>query len=209
MVRGTVVRRGGPALMLGGILWVAARFLVTFDPPPLTYDGYNRLFTLPLLFILVGWAAAFAVLRRRADRSAQRGWAVALVGLAVMLVGNVVEFWGVMLQDRPNAYAAMERGEAAWAGSAIGWMVFGLGHLLVVVGMALVGIAALRGDGLPRWRGLPLTIAALGLLWPVLSFTAVGDFAVMAATGGAWALLGYVFATEAASVPVGSGRTAG
>ncbi len=184
------IRWSGSALIAGGILWMVARFCVAFDPPPLGYDGYNRLFSLPLLLVLAGWAGLRARCWGRLDLLAQGGWAVALVGLTVMLAGNAVEFWGVLLQDKPNAQTAIGSGEEAWAGSDIGWMVFGLGHLLVVIGMALLGIAARRRALLPRWRGLPLIIAVLGLLWPVLSFTAAGDLAVMTATGAAWAWLG-------------------
>ncbi len=125
---------------------------------------------------------------------------MALVGLAVMLIGNAVEFWGVLLQDKPNAQAAVGSGEAAWAGSDIGWMIFGLGHLLVVIGMAVVGIAGRRGVVFRRSWSVPLGIAILGLLWPILSFTAAGDVAVMAATGVTWALLGYVLGRTARTV---------
>jgi hypothetical protein len=198
------IRWSGPALIAGGILWMVARFCVAFDPPPLGYDGYNRLFSLPLLLVLAGWAGLLARCWRRLDPLARGGWAVALVGLTVMLAGNVVEFWGVLLQDKPNVQAAVSSGEEAWAGSDIGWMVFGLGHLLVVISMALLGIAAPRRAILPRWRGLPLAIAVLGLLWPVLSFTAVGDFAVMAATGAAWARLGHAVRLPIAAAPAGA-----
>ncbi len=204
MSRSMPVRWGGLALVLGGALWVVARFGVAFDPPPLTYDGYNRLFSLPLLLVLAGWAGLLARCWRRLDPLARGGWAVALVGLTVMLAGNAVEFWGVLLQDKPNAQAAIGSGEEVWAGSDIGWMVFGLGHLLVVIGMALLGVAARHRALLPRGRGLPLIIAVLGLLWPVLSFTAAGDFAVMAATGTAWALLGHAVRVPIAAAPAGA-----
>lgn len=190
MFRHTVAMWSGPALVLGGLLWIAVRFFVTFDPPPLTYDDYNRLFTLPLLLILVGWLGIFPHLGS-SSASMRGGWTAALAGMSIMLVGNVVEFWGILFQDKPNAYAATGSGEEAWVGSDIGWITFGLGHLLVVVGMTIVGVIVMRTRLLGRWSALPLIIAVLGLLWPVLSFTALGDFAVMAATGAAWALLGF------------------
>ncbi len=34
-----------------------------------------------------------------------------------MLAGNVVEFWQVLLQDKPNAQAAVGSGEETWAGT--------------------------------------------------------------------------------------------
>ena len=195
--------------MLGGVLWIVARFFVTFDPAPLSYDGYNRLFTLPLLLLVVGWPGFLLRLRSGLRSQAGSGWAVVLVGLAVMLAGNAIEFWGVLLQDKPNAYAATTSGEEAWVGSHVGWIAFGLGHLLVVIGMVLVGIASRRGDLYLRWRLLPLVIAALGVLWPILSFTAAGDFALMALIGAAWVLLGYSLWSSATAAPVRSPVAAG
>jgi hypothetical protein len=184
--------------VLGGALWIVARFGVAFDPPPLTYDGYNRLFSLPLLLVCVGWAALLTRYWSRLSPAARTGWAVSVAGLAVMLAGNVVEFWGVLLQDKPNAQAAVGTGEEPWVGSDLGWVVFGLGHLVTVVGMAMLGVAE-RRDTPPRpWWRLPLAIAVLGVLWPVLSFTAVGDVTAMAATGTAWALVGHVVGHAAA-----------
>lgn len=185
----TSTRWSRPALVLGGMLWIAVRFLVAFDPPPLTYDDYNRLFTLPLLLVLVGWLGILPHLGSTTGL-VRGGWAVALAGMSIMLIGNMVEFWSVLFQDKLNAQAAVGSGEEAWVGSDIGWMTFGLGHLLVVVGMAIVGVVVMQTRLLGRWSALPVIIAVLGLLWPILSFTPFGDFAVMAATGAAWALLG-------------------
>ncbi len=50
-------RWSGVLLIAGGVLWIMARFSVAF-PPPLGYDGDNRLFRLPLLLVLAGWAAS-------------------------------------------------------------------------------------------------------------------------------------------------------
>ncbi len=208
MVHDSLARWTGPALMLGGGLWVVARFLVAVDPLPLGYDAHNRLFTLPLLLLLAGWAGLLVRLLPRLGSLARGGWIVALVGLAAMLTGNAIEFWGVLLQDKPNARAAAS-GEEAWAGSEVGWIVFGLGHLLVVIGMVLVGIAARRGGALPRQWRVPLVIAGLGLLWPVLSFTAAGDLAVMAATGAAWGWLGSALGSDRARATLGARSVVG
>lgn len=198
MSRHTFARWAGPALIVGGVLWVVARVFVTF-PPPLSYDAANRLFTLPLLLLLAGWLGLFVGLRGRVSGLVRGGWLASLVGMALMLIGNAVEFWGVLLQEKPNAYAAAS-GEEVWAGSDVGWMIFGLGHLLVVIGMAVVGIAGRRGLVFRRSWSVPVGIAILGLVWPILSFTAAGDVAVMAATGITWALLGYVLGRTARTV---------
>jgi hypothetical protein len=70
---------------------------------------------------------------------------VAVVGLALMLAGNVVEFW-----------AAGGIREQMTALDPAGWIGYSLGYLLLAVGLALVGVASLRAKPFPRWNALPL-----------------------------------------------------
>ncbi len=110
------------------MLWAIARFLISFDPPLLTYDDYNRLFTLPLMLVLAG---------------------------------NAVEFCGVLFQARPNTFVAVETGKEAWAGSDIGWIIFGLGHFIAALGALATGLAGPPVDGHVQKRSLLIAIAVL------------------------------------------------
>ncbi len=95
------------------------------------------------------------------------GFRVAAVGVGLLLAGNVVEFYGVLLQDKPNAHAAARAGEADhWVGSDIGWIIFGIGMLLLLVGGLTAAVA------LQRHR--------IGPLW-VIVFTATLGVGVLAA----------------------------
>ena len=38
-----LIRLGGLAAILGGVLWIAVRVLVLLQPPPFSYDAYNRM----------------------------------------------------------------------------------------------------------------------------------------------------------------------
>ncbi len=121
--------------MLGGLAWlllVPAAVLQRLGL--LDYDGYNRLLAGPLLLFLVALLTAPRALMVP-GRSVRAGFGVAAVGVGLLLVGNVVEFYGVLLQDERNAYAAARVGEADhWVGSDIGWIIFGIGMLVLLVG---------------------------------------------------------------------------
>lgn len=201
MSTGRQPRWAGPLLVVGGVLWAIARFLISFDPPPLNYDDYNRLFTLPLLLVLAGWMGFQMPRLRRARWTTIVAVTVVTLGLVLMLVGNAVEFWGVLFQDRPNAFAAVETGEEAWAGSDIGWMIFGLGHFIAAIGTLGAGLAEPPGDGRVPKRSLLIAIAVLSFLWPAVSFAAWSDFAVAGLIGVCWSMLPFSLGPAAATAP--------
>jgi hypothetical protein len=153
--------------------------LVTTVPPPLNYDSYNRLFTLAPLLVLFFWAWARPHVAQ-GGRGGKAGWWIVLIGLIVQLTGNVIEFWGVLLQDRPAARTAYEEGVQPWIGSEIGFMVFILGALLIAVGSILVGRAIRRSRAGRSWVAAPLAGLA-GVPWGIFVFPLV--------TGAAWAWL--------------------
>ena len=189
-----LIRWGGLAAMLGGVLWIAVRVLVLLEPPPFSYDAYNRMFVAPLLLLLVG-LLGFSV--RRAGgcgRLARTGTVAALAGCTLLIVGNVTEFWLVLAQSKPNANAAYQSGaEEVWIGSEIGWILFLLGFLILSIGLVLFGAAAVRASELPKWRALPLMVGAAGLtaflFGPFL--VTVADL-LLTLIGLGWMLLGYV-----------------
>lgn len=148
--------------LVAGIAWlllIPAAELERRDM--LSYDGYNRLLALPLiLFAVTLWRAPH--LLPGEAKSAQLGFRIAAVGAAVLFVGNVNEFCGVMLQSEPNAYAAHQAGDAShWIGSDIGWLIFGVGMLTLLIG-GVIAAVGLRGWGTGR-RWLVLFTATLGI----------------------------------------------
>lgn len=73
----------------------------------------------------------------------------------------------MLLHDQPNAYAASRAGETAhWVGSDIGWIIFGIGMLTLLIG-GLTAAAGMQGQRVrPAW---------------VLAFTATLGVGVLAA----------------------------
>lgn len=151
---------GGTAAILGGLTWlllVPAAELHRRDL--LSYDGYNRLLAIPLLFFLMTLLAAPKALTL-AGRLERAGLIAAAVGVGLLLAGNVVEFYGVLLQEKPNAYAATGETDH-WVGSDIGWIIFGIGMLTLLVGGLTAAAGMQRHRVRPTW--LIAFIATLGV----------------------------------------------
>jgi hypothetical protein len=150
-----------------GALWTVGVTLVATqadsDPVGAGYDAANRFLTLPLL-LLVG----YATLLRTAPPGGSRKGSMALVaGSVLLLAGNVLEFWMVLLTDLHTEKTALRLGESeAFWGSSAGWFLFLLG-MLVTIGAAVVlgrAVGGLRG-------GVLVVLAIVGLaatgLWAV------------------------------------------
>ncbi len=133
--RGRAARIAGRAALLGGAAWLALIPAAELHRRDLLgYDGYNRLLVVPLLLFAVAmWQAPRAGLAT--GRLARVGFTTAAVGAAVLAAGKVIEFYGVLLQDGLNAYAASQADvDNHCIGSDIGWIVFIIGMLALLVG---------------------------------------------------------------------------
>ncbi len=191
---------GGTAAMLGGLAWLLLIPAAELHRRELfSYDGYNRLLAIPLPLFLVALLALSRALTVT-GRSARAGLLASAVGVGLLLAGNVVEFYGVLLRDQRNAYAAAQAGEVQhWVGSDVGWIVFGVGMLVLLVGGLVAAAGMQRHRVRPSW--LVAFTAALGvgvlaanlfalrsalLSVPVLVFYAVGwiAFGLLTRRGG-------------------------
>ncbi len=197
----TVRSAGVPASTMGGIAWALlgpAAVLERNDV--LSYDTYNRLLTLPLFLCLVGFIAAEWLLRPR-TRPGTVGFVAVVLGLLLLLVGNVIEFWGVLLQSKPNAQTAHETGAAEyWIGSDIGWMMFGLGMLTVIVGGVVLALSVRRTLAVPAWATLFLGLLGVGILAGNLVVGAPFflSIPVLGLYGAGWIALGRLLRRRAA-----------
>ena len=196
MSKRTLARVGGLAAILAGIFWGFTLPLIatqaTDDPVGLRYDDFNRWFTLPLALSLVTLLALRVLLGRRLPRSGQVGTALAAGGAALMLLGNLVEFWLVFLTDDYVSAIAEGRRVEEWAGSTVGWLGFLAGIALLLVGGSLVALAAQRARALPAWAGVVLAATAPALLAAAVLWASSVEATIVVAIalGLAWNALG-------------------
>ncbi len=150
--------------VLAGLAWTVGVAAIgtqaTSDPVGAHYDTMNRVFTVALVLIL-----AFAI-RVRPQLPTVSG--VALVGTAVAwLVGNVLEFWAVLATDLNTEKTADRLGESeAWSGSPLGWMIFMVGFITVLI--TAISLAASQRSAM-AWATVPLAMVgtAATALWAV------------------------------------------
>src|SRR5262245_4632248 len=102
--------RNGLALagIVGGLLWVS---LACFPPIGMretrSYEIlWNRLWTPALLCMGLGFFGLFQKLRQALSRAATSGLIAIVIGLALMVVGNVTEYWlfSALPHDGPEGF---------------------------------------------------------------------------------------------------------
>jgi hypothetical protein len=135
MSREELIRWGAIALMAGGVVWVIAGILEGFagDPPtfgPLAY-------TVAVLLTAVGVLGIHALQKENYGRIGRGGLYTFLIAAACQILGMVVFILG---------------------SAALGFLVFPLGTLGIIVGLALYGAATLQAKVLPRWYAIALII---------------------------------------------------
>jgi hypothetical protein len=132
----------GLATLLGGLGCMATFLLPPRWGPPGTaayvvYQNWNRLTGLALLVMGLGGLGLFLNLRPRLGRLARAGALTLLAGAGLTLLGSVAEFW--VFKDVP--YAGSGGGVNA---RGLAWMTFLVGGLVLLLGGAVTGLAALR-----------------------------------------------------------------
>ncbi len=152
----------GGAAVLGGLAWLLLVPAAELERRNLlSYDTYNRLLAAPLLLFAIALYSAPRALAAQ-GRLVRLGFSVAAMAAGLLLAGNLVEFYGVVLQDGLNAYAARQGGRARhWIGSDVGWITFGVGMLVFMVGGVIIALALHRSQTRPRW--LIVFAATLGI----------------------------------------------
>jgi hypothetical protein len=121
-----------------GLTWMAAVLLVAANPKgidlagDLAYDRANRVHTLAV-FLLLSMAVVIYRTIRTGDLSGSRAARLMVIGAALMLIGNVVSFWG--------ALAVGEHSEDFWGG-LVGWLTYLPGEVLVLGTFIALAVAA-------------------------------------------------------------------
>jgi multisubunit Na+/H+ antiporter MnhG subunit len=183
--------------MLTGLAWMGAVLLVSANlkdvslAGDLAYDRANRVHTLALIFLL---ATAMVMHRtvRSGGLSGRRATITLIIGAALMLVGNVVSFWGALVVG--------EQSDRFWGGW-IGWLTYLPGQLILLG--AFIGLARAARHWPDVGAAQRWSIGLVGLLLSITTATwAVSPLVTLApAVLAAFALLtaGTVVARAAAS----------
>ena len=182
-----LVRGGGLAGMLGGLLWVLFPLGELSEVDSVLTPGgslayYALVYLLPQVLMLLGLARLHALRSRSYGWLGKVGIVISFVALALVLTGSA---WD------------MTRIASTGGGSTVGYLTLIFGFFLLTWGSGLLGLAMIViPHDLPSYLGaLLLSIAVpLGLLY---AFAAWGawDFrfwvGLTVPYGVAWALLGY------------------
>jgi hypothetical protein len=151
MTSPTWIRWSGLAALLGGLVWTISWLLnsqtAEGNQTALRFtEGHLRaMLNLPLLLLLAGLVGLYRLYAGRCGKLGTLGFGLTLLGMALLLAGNVMEFGllGDPTDDR-------------------GWVLVVLSFLVIPVGMLLFGIAVRRASVLPLLVGLAL-VGAIGI----------------------------------------------
>src|SRR5919108_623097 len=186
-------RRGATLVIAAGAVWALLALLgAAADQgalPGLSADVVSGLGLVPRVLVLFGLFGVHRVQQGRSGALGATGLGLTLVGLALDVVGRSLVFW-------------VHRGTGDMSpGVALGSVLGGLGLVLVALGMALYGIAALVARALPLWgRVMPFPIAVLSVVVNLAPAEGVWLGALVGVLrGAAWASLGtaaYLVAPE-------------
>jgi hypothetical protein len=177
MTSANLVRWGGIAAVVAGILWLILVFL--FNPQGVMGDLRlpgalgTVLLVVTLLAQLVGIASLHVLQRDRYGKLGAVGSLLALGGIAAL----ILLFVGASLLADGGVLSAILIAILALVG------VF-----MPIIGLALLGVATLQVRVLPRWVGLLLSV---GLPIAVLLGIVLGAQAGAVAFGIFWILVGY------------------
>lgn len=177
------VRWAGLLCVPGGVLWALSPLGVQISEVQFkTPNVFWKLFPSAPLLLIVGLIGLHLRVSGRSGRLERVAFVVALVGLVLVVAGDVGEFWlgvdNVFIMTAP-AYRA-----------------FRLGLLVLAAGTMLFGVATAREETLPVWGALPFAIG--GLCGFVAFITDLGTFgaALWVLFGAGWAWLGFALLVD-------------
>ena len=161
----------------GGVLWALSPLGIYLSEYRYSTPAvFWKLFPVAPGLMLLGLIGFYAWLPNRPGWPVRVGYALAVVGLLLIVFGDVGKYWlgldDVYLMTAP-AYRALR-----------------LGFLVLAAGTVLLGVGAARSEAAPVWVALPVAIAGLAGL---ISFSGnLGYFgaALWIFFGFAWVLLG-------------------
>lgn len=178
-----IVRWAAPVCFPGGILWALSPLGIHLSELKFkTPDVFWKLFPSAPLLLLVGLIGLYAYQSGRAGKWVKVGFIATLIGLVLVIAGDVGEFW-LKVDD-------------VYLTTAPAYRTFRVGLLLSAVGSLVFGLAAARSRAISIVGTLPFLI---GMWAGLISFSKnlqhLGT-GLWVAFGVAWAWLGLVVLVE-------------
>lgn len=102
------------------------------------YEARNRLLPVAMLLMAIGLVGVYPPHRAALGSLGRLGFVASLIGVALMLAGNIAEFW--IFTDQP--YGQLNP-------RAMAWSSFLLGSLVLVVGLAIFVVSVARRKHVP------------------------------------------------------------
>lgn len=171
MNRNLLIRLGGLATIVAGVLFVAPPLIYRYFPQAMPGFTMETFLLVALLLVPVGMVGFHSLQSQSYGRVGRTGFWMALASpLTVALGAASYLFSG-------NVF-----------GTSLLWLAMPIGPLLLLAGFVLYGVATLQARVLPRWCGvafivalpialvlsIPLSFASLfivfGLIWLALGF---------------------------------------
>ena len=192
-MRSKLSRWGGPAAILGGILWLGFFVLQATAPAalntepytvtnPVAYIIYNLMFLVAVLLFVVALLALYA-------RQAEHAGAAGKIGVVLAAVGGLLFITGGVLSNLFNIDGM--------------WYLMMAGAAVLPISLIALGAATLRTQVLGRWSFVPLFVGALSIAAFLSGFLGIFEaeplgiwigIALTALMGRGWVLLGYALA---------------
>lgn len=138
---------------IGTVLFVATQ--ASTEPVGTAYDLANRLLTGALVLLVV-----VALVFRHHGRDLPG--TLLVTGLAIMLAGNVLEFWGALVVGQQPSATAQRLGTPEFWGSTPGFLLFLGGQLPVVIGLIAVAFRAHRRGRASTGEALLVGVSGIG-----------------------------------------------
>jgi len=173
----------GLAGLLGGLAQIVIRLQGDNWGAPGTlqytlYELTNRAMAAALLLMALGFVGLWRAQRAPTGRLGGAGFALMMLGWAMMITGTVLEFW--VFSHQP--YGVLNA-------RALSWTAFLMGMLVMLIGAALWGWAAWRTGALPRWAALALLALPPAQIL-LLPLGLLGATAALSVGLGVWMLVG-------------------
>ena len=181
MASSNLIRGGGIAALIGGVLYVLMGIMSLFASQEEVFDSFidyliEVLFVLALVGTLVAIVGLHVLQKERYGRLGAAGFLTAFVGYVLLLVAATTILTGREALD----------------------IIFLLGSLVALVGLTLLGAMTLRARVLPKWCGVLLIV---GLPLTVFLDIVTGGGAGGILLGVVWALVGYALLATRGGTP--------